>query len=139
MRTVLLRPAFGSYHYFNYITASTAFWVQRALCIIGYLEQQLYPPVCLAYRANYISHLAVLRYNFNGEPSYLKGVVNTQDANVGKYPPLCRSKALSALPAVVPPCVFSIIVIPVRITGLVDFSYLCFIALVFTAICVARC
>ena len=95
--------------------------------------------VGLAYRAYHIFHFVVLRYNFSGEPSYLKGVVNTQDANVGKYPPLCRSKALSALPAVVPPCVFGIIVVPVCITGLVDFSYLCFIALVFTAICVARC
>lgn len=95
--------------------------------------------VRLAYRAYHIFHFVVLRYNFSGEPSYLKGVVNTQDVNVGKYPPLCRSKALSALPAVVPPCVFSIIVIPVRITGLVDFTHPCLIALVFNTICVARC
>ena len=139
MRTVLFRPAFGSYYYLHYVAASTAFRIQDALCIIGYSQKQLDMTVRLAYRAYHIFHFVVLRYNFSGEPSYLKVLSIRKMENLAYIRILGRSEPFSALPAVVPPCVFGIIVIPVRITGLIDFSHLCLIALVFQTICVARC
>lgn len=95
--------------------------------------------VRLAYRAYHIFHFVVLRYNFSGEPSYLKVLSICKMENLAYIRILGRSEPFSALPAVFTPCVFGIIVIPVRITGLIDFSYLCLIALVFHTICVARC
>ena len=95
--------------------------------------------VCLAYRANYVFHFVVLRYNFSGETSYLKGLSIRKMRNLANIKILRGTETFSAPSASTFSLVFGAVIGSVYITGLLYFFHVCPVRFVFIALCVARC